>query len=401
MTQKYWIGITVALSVLLVAVSAALALVIFFLPQNSPDTGTPESVSAPTRETAIRSEEPPNTAPGQESFPTASNQSLAAKPASPTTLRLQQPETEGLAQAAPESKAEAEPSQAAVVSPLPTPTVAPAQEQSGNKEVTPESSQQQRGEGDDGPSEPQIIEPDAASPEVAVGASPDQDFQTIEQLITATESPEWKARWDAVNELGLRQDPRGLPALVQRALFDDNSHPRWRSLWALSAIEREGTQAIPLFVANLEHPDPVVVRNAAVALAFFGQPEARAELLRALKDSDTFRRWEAVFSLGEIGAPEVVEALLPLSEDRVELETRVRQEVVLVLGRIGGEEVVPALLNALQEDRSPGVRWRAALALSRLGDASLRGALEQALAAEDDPMAQEYIEDALANLGGP
>ena len=142
----------------------------------------------------------------------------------------------------------------------------------------------------------------------------------------------------------------------------------------------------------------MVVRNAAVALAFFSQPEARPELLRGLQDPDPWRRWEAVFSLQKLGNAEVVEALTPHLDPQLERDTRVRQETALTLGRIGGEVVVPALLDAVKSDPSPQVRWRAAMSLSRLGDASIVSELEQALATEEDPQAREHIEDAIARL---
>ena len=227
---------------------------------------------------------------------------------------------------------------------------------------------------------------------------PTQGSQDIAALIKATQDPVWKVRWDAVNELGKLQDPRAIPALVERALHDDNSHPRWRSLWALKAVEPDGEETIPRLRAALQSADPVVVRNAAIALAFFSQPEALPELLRGLNDPDGFRRWEAVFSLREFGGPEVAEALIPLLDDEIEFDARVRQEVVVVLGGIGGERAVTALLHALREDQSPQVRWRAAMALARLGDASTVGELEEALSVEQDSQARKFIEEAIIKL---
>ena len=145
---------------------------------------------------------------------------------------------------------------------------------------------------------------------------------TTVQLIAATRHPAWKVRWDAVNELGLREDPAGIPALADRALHDDNSHPRWRSLWAISAIDQQATEAIPEFISALEDTDPVVVRNAAIALAFFQHEEARPELLKGLEDPDSFRRWEAVFSLSKVSSGEVIAALLPRLDESVEPNTR-------------------------------------------------------------------------------
>ena len=172
---------------------------------------------------------------------------------------------------------------------------------------------------------------DSASPEEPTSDSADQGPPGVEELIKATKNPEWTVRWDAVNALGILKDPRGIPALVERALRDDNPHPRWRSLWALSATDREAQEAIPFLLEALQYPDPVVVRNAAVALAFFGQPEARPELLHGLENPDSWRRWEAVFSLKRIGDDEVASALIALLSEETEPVTRVRQESALTL----------------------------------------------------------------------
>lgn len=234
----------------------------------------------------------------------------------------------------------------------------------------------------------------------ATPVPPVGDLTDIDELIRATEDPIWKTRWDAVNALGKLKDPRGVPALAQRALLDDNSHPRWRSLWALSSVDRAGADAIPLFRAALESSNPVEVRNAAVGLAYFQQEEAIPELLNGLRDSDPWRRWESVFSLKNVGSPQVVQALVPSLDPKVEPNTRTRQETALTLGKIGNEEVVPALLTALKQDASPEVRWRAAAALYRLGFPSALDGLEQALLAEQDGHVRKNIEQAIAKLEG-
>ena len=209
--------------------------------------------------------------------------------------------------------------------------------------------------------------------------------------------PVWKVRWDAVNELGLRQDPDGIPALVERALHDDNSHPRWRSLWAISTIDRQATEAIPEFISALEDTDPVVVRNAAIALAFFHHEGAGPELLNALEDPDSFRCWEAVFSLSNVGGEEVIAALLPRLDESVEPDTRVRSEVALALGRIGGPELVPALLGTLKNDPEPGVRLRAVISLGRIGGPAALEGLRAALAIEEDATVRDALQNAIDN----
>lgn len=228
-----------------------------------------------------------------------------------------------------------------------------------------------------------------------------QSERSREDLIRDTKHWDWSVRWDAVNELGKRKDRRAVPALVERALYDENPHPRWRGLWALKAVDRTGSEAVPLLRSGLDDTDPVVVRNAAVALAFFGQAEARSELLKGLKDYDAFRRWEAVFSLRKIGSAEVAEALIPLLGEGAEPEERVRSQVALTLGYMGGQRVTLPLLEALRTDRSSQVRWRAAMTLSRVGDPAVIRELEKAMAIERDPQVRKHIALALTEIRTP
>ncbi len=231
------------------------------------------------------------------------------------------------------------------------------------------------------------------------GAKSNPTGDRVDGLIRATRHPKWKTRWNAVNELGLLKEPRGIPALVERALRDDNPHPRWRSLWAMRTIDRKGTDVVPRLLGGLEDGDPDVLHNAAIALAFFGRPEARAQLLRALSDPIEFRRWEAVYSFRDLGNAAVVDALLPLLDVVNESSTRVRGETALVLGRIGDDRVVPALVRTLRADDSREVRWRAALALMSVGDACLTGVLQDVLSFETDTRVREQINKTIAAMG--
>lgn len=220
----------------------------------------------------------------------------------------------------------------------------------------------------------------------------------LHDLVKETEDPDWQIRWKAVNELGKLKDPRAIPALIRRALCDDNDHPRWRSLWALKAVNRTGSEAIPSLRNVLYSHDAAAVRNAAIGLAFFGQSEGRAELLRGLNDQDAFRRWEVVYSLRQVGSHEVALELASLLEPAREPDVRVRSEATLALGYMGGPGVIPLLVNALRRDKSPQVRWRAAMTLSRVGNASVVQALREIMSTEQDPQVREHVEAALRNV---
>ena len=242
------------------------------------------------------------------------------------------------------------------------------------------------------PAAPDAETPPTESPPAAPAV------QELEALIAQTRHPLWKTRWDAVSELGNRKDPRAIPALSERSLRDDNPHPRWRSLWAVASIDHKGGAAIPAFIEALNEEDPIVVRNAAVALAFFGRPEARPELLRGLEDPEEFRRWEAVFSLRKVPNNVVAERLIHHLDPSNEHAVRVRNESALSLGRIGGRKAVEPLLRALREDPSHQVRWRAAMALAQLRDPSALDGLEQALASEQNDEVRKHIRDAIKKL---
>ncbi len=221
----------------------------------------------------------------------------------------------------------------------------------------------------------------------------DLEAATIEELIAQTRSAVWKERWDAVNELGKRGEMEAIPALAERALIDDNPHPRWRSLWALAAVEKDASVAKPILLPALNDPDPIVVRNAAVALSFFGFEEGRPELLNGLSDSDDYRRWEAVFSLKEVPSPEVVQALTPLVNPEVEAADNIRSEATLTLGRIAGPEIVPLLIDVLQTDPVSGVRMRAAISLSRHEDEAVAKELAVIIESETDEQVIDMLQD--------
>ncbi|PKB79077.1 MAG: hypothetical protein BZY88_15215 [SAR202 cluster bacterium Io17-Chloro-G9] len=247
------------------------------------------------------------------------------------------------------------------------------------------------------------LELDDETPTDATSTAADFSGLTVEELISATQDQDWGVRWDAVNELGVRKDIRGVPSLVDRALYDENPHPQWRALWALSAVDPTGAETVPYFLDALEDPDPLVVHYAALGLAFFDRPEARPALLQGTKHADSYRRWESVFSLRTVGSTEVAEAIIPLLDPEFEPDDGVRGEVALALGDMGDmgdEQAVAALLGALENDPNTSVRWRAAMALGSKRDPSLVAKLEAVLTSETDPQVRESTEEAISRLSG-
>ncbi len=238
----------------------------------------------------------------------------------------------------------------------------------------------------------------AVTTPVSPAATPPVSGESLDRLIAQTRDPDWKTRWDAVNALGELQDARALPSLGERAMRDDNSHPRWRSLWAIGNIESTGAFVKPLFLAGLSDADPMVVRNSAIALAFYYQPEGQEELVKGLSDPDDYRRWEAVFSIKNVPGPEVVRALIVKLNAQQEPTETVRSEAALSLGDMQAKEAIGPLVTLLQSDPSSSVRLRAVLGLSRMGDRSVVRDLRQALDSESNAQVRAALQDAIASL---
>ena len=353
LTQNQWASLSLTLFL-------ALVVAVLVLPPWSPLSLTSQDTADSNREAGLAAAQPAGTANGSESNPAAESLGTGSAPAPTLTPPA---------------------ALAATATPMPNPIPT----------LTPPIS-----------TPPTVADPpsSAAAEETPSGASLNITDASVEELILATEDPDWGVRWDAVNRLGELEDIRAVPALVRRALYDDNPHPQWRALWALSAVDREGVETIPLFLEALDDPEPVVVHNAALGLAFFDRPEARPALIESLKSPIAYRRWEAVFSLRNVGNDQVVAAILPLLDPLVEPDDGVRGEVVLALGRIALEQTTPDLLDALRNDISPKVRWRTTLSLGSSSDPSVLTELEQALSVEQDSQVREGIEDAIAQLRG-
>src|SRR5690606_2681137 len=69
-------------------------------------------------------------------------------------------------------------------------------------------------------------------------------------LADQTRNEDWRTRWDAVNGRGGMREAAlpALGALVERALADEDPHPRWRALWAIGQVDADGLRATPLML---------------------------------------------------------------------------------------------------------------------------------------------------------
>jgi HEAT repeat protein len=207
-----------------------------------------------------------------------------------------------------------------------------------------------------------------------------------------TGSVSFNSRWNKVNVLGRIGSNEAEDALIERVALDEETHVRWRSIWALNIVKGNETESKLLNL--LKNEDEKIRWRAAVALGSMKHPASRDILVDGLNSDDSWFRWEAVYVLGILKdgttAPEIADMIYDDSD-------RVRQEAALTLGKLGNKEVVPDLVHALG-DKSPGVRWRAASSLAKIGDKNDISEIQIAIDNEEDKIALEYMKKSLKNI---
>jgi HEAT repeat protein len=214
----------------------------------------------------------------------------------------------------------------------------------------------------------------------------------VPPLILATESDNALLRWEAVNLLGTLGDLRATDAVLRVAMTDSKVHARWRSNWAITRLD-DGT-VVPRLIAGLDDEDPTVAWNAAVTLSLFDAVEA-VPLLHQGLDAIGWRQWEAVNCLGRVWNEGTVPKLIVVLHEGPE---DVRKEAALSLGRIGGEGALVALLEALSNDPSFEIRWRAAMMIGHIGDQETVTLLIEIRAQEAHLFVIEQIDEAIEAL---
>ncbi|HLL53746.1 MAG TPA: HEAT repeat domain-containing protein [Myxococcaceae bacterium] len=108
------------------------------------------------------------------------------------------------------------------------------------------------------------------------------------------------------------------------------------------------------------------------------------------------RRARALLALAATGLPEAVAKVAEVVKD-TGVDARYRAQAAAALARHGGEDVGPTLKVGLGSP-DPKVREAVARALSGVGGAQVRAALEERLAEEEDASVREVIQQTLTRL---
>lgn len=118
------------------------------------------------------------------------------------------------------------------------------------------------------------------------------------------------------------------------------------------------------------------------SLAAVGSKEAIPLLTPSLKDPDHNIHYQAAESLGAMGLPESLDALLEAARFALEKESCSHYPAIRYLGRVGGKKAIP-YLETLLDHKESGARREALIALEEAGAVELLDRA-RALLTEDD-----------------
>jgi HEAT repeat protein len=177
---------------------------------------------------------------------------------------------------------------------------------------------------------------------------------------------------------------------VAPLVHDGDPEVRKAALWALGTLAAK--ESIPEMVKLLDDPDGGARGRAAEALSRLNVREKK--LVALLEDSDDLVRFQAAWSLGELGMGEAV----PELRKQLAAGQTAGAGAANALGRLGAVEAIPDLVALVQRELNPGVatsRWMAVAALGELGEA----AELRKLLGDPEPLVRWAAAQGLGRLG--
>jgi HEAT repeat protein len=190
-----------------------------------------------------------------------------------------------------------------------------------------------------------------------------------------------------------------IPALVEA--LNNESAAYWACL-ILRDIGPDAAAAVPALVDKLNDSDPEIRREAILALAAIGSPEAVPKITSLLKDETA--RTAATFALGVLGKiPADAEATVQAnakSSDGLLSTTSLWALARLHPNDMNLKRAALTQIVARLKDQDPFVRTAAARALASLPPSpEIAGPIFEKAMADGDETTTQYMLDALATLG--
>jgi len=151
---------------------------------------------------------------------------------------------------------------------------------------------------------------------------------------------------------------------------------RWQSAYELSKI-LANPDLVPLedgfhkrMIAVYEHSihdDPNVRMYLALAMGRTQNSIYGQSLISGLSDIDKGSRIAAIKALGSLAYKPAINNLIEFTKSGSSVEERL--SATISLGNMEDRSIIPILKNLLNDDE-PNIRWDAAIALAKVGDAS-------------------------------
>ena len=217
----------------------------------------------------------------------------------------------------------------------------------------------------------------------------------IERQLVRLNSAEQEERRDAVSQLGAMHHADASRVAVF-AMKDPSASVRATA--ASSILSLPGNESVTNLIPLLSDKDEFVRREAAYALGKTHSNNAVGPLIdRLLTDKEDAVRGAAAVALGEISDVTAVAALAAVvssqagvagskknQKSKKEKNPFVLRAAARSLGQIGSPGAVPALIAVLQDEKADDdVRRESAAALGLIGDRSSLPALQTVLTARD------------------
>lgn len=215
--------------------------------------------------------------------------------------------------------------------------------------------------------------------------------ESVPDLIAKTSDPSPKVRLDAVQALANRYSaPERFDALEKVAKGDPDPKVRLIALGAVKPSFLWGKEPRwkALRLALMKDPDPKV-RYEAVSQLRPASPDAYAAHFSLLEsDKDSSVRDILILSLYDAKAPGLVEALIPLVDDK-----SIQHRALVTLGFLKDPKGVPALLDAVKRELPSS-----ASALASTEDPRAVGALLGVLATSTNQAMREEVVAAIPSF---
>ncbi len=177
---------------------------------------------------------------------------------------------------------------------------------------------------------------------------------------------------------------------VREALGDMDARVRSNAIEAMEAMG--GEEIVDYIFPLIDDENNRVKANAAKTLWQFGGIRMIGVLEKMLlREKDKWQRASAAFSLGEIGALQVVKPLILAIKDE---EDCVRANVVKALGKTKSREVVPEIINCLK-DPSERVREEAVIGLGTIGGLKILDPIIEYLRDHNEHIIMDKIFDSI------